>query len=104
MAVIESGVKGSLRRMAVAIWGQFPPLGWLGFGVIVMGTLADFVAHATHPGIQQGFTFFQQAAHFVILLGMLVTLEGVLIEAYVSSRRGKSRRNSQEVSDVSRPW
>ena len=84
------------------MWRETPFAAQLGVVVIVLGTLGDVVAHAVLRGAGQGFTVPQQTAHLVILLGMVLTLAGV-----VTTRRRRPGRDprvghSREVTHAAR--
>jgi hypothetical protein len=69
-------------------WRALPPLARFGAITIGVGGLADTLAHLQGPAISGGFTPAQQLGHLVILLGMVATLTGVLLDAlWPASRR-----------------
>ena len=74
---------------------MLPPLPKAGVVVIVLGAIVDSVAHATAPSHFVGFTPAEQAGHLTILIGMLYTLGGVILDPLISrrpNRRTVSRR------------
>jgi hypothetical protein len=73
-----------------AEWAAFPPLARTGVIVIVIGTVADVIAHTTAPSSGVRFTPPQQAGHLAILVGMIYTLAGVLFDALRSPSRSRS--------------
>lgn len=69
----------SSRRAWRDQWRAFPPLARFGSMTIGLGALADMAAHL--QGSPAGsFTPPQRAAHLVILLGMVATLAGILLD------------------------
>jgi len=87
----------SLGAAVAAQWREFPYLSQLGFTVIVIGTLGDAVAHAVQPGARPGFTVPQQTAHLVILIGMVLTLAGVVLVGRGRSAAGRGVTHLKEV-------
>lgn len=67
-----------MLRRRLSAWAQMPLSMRAGLVVIVLGTVADMAAHITARNSVGGFTLPQHAAHFVILVGMLVTLAGIV--------------------------
>src|SRR5436309_3394411 len=73
-------------------WTGLPRLLRFGMIVIAAGVAGDSVAHASGPTtVEAGFTVTQQAAHLVVLLGMLIALAGVVLGG---RRQGRAARAS----------
>lgn len=87
------------RAVLAAGWREAPYLAQLGVTVIVLGTLGDVVAHAVQPRVGPGPTLPQQTAHLLIVLGMALTLLGVLLQ---TRRRGSRNRGVGESKEVRR--
>lgn len=90
------------REEVAALWHDIPEAARAGVLLIVTGTAADALAHMTHPDTSGGFTVFQTAAHLVILLGMVVTLLGVVIAGYTRNSKSATVSTLKEVSRASR--
>ena len=92
---MESGVRGGertpsrrpeadlvARLLALVLgphWRRFPVLSMSGMEVMLAGTVGDLIAHLAHPDTTRGFTTPQQAAHLTVLLGMVLTLAGIVL-------------------------
>jgi hypothetical protein len=73
-----------------------PPLARAGVIVIVVGTVADVIAHATAPRPYIGFTPQEQAGHLTILIGMVYTIAGIVLDGLRSRSRSQSATNQQQ--------
>ena len=67
----------------------------LGLGVLALGVFADLVAHAGVPGAASGtaagvHTGAQLSAHFVVFVGMVLTVLGVVVDGVQRSRARRS--------------
>lgn len=83
-AAVVTGVRSA--------WRAFSAVSQLGFVTVVLGAFADALAHTVGPPAPVGsFTPPQQAGHLVVLIGMVITLAGILIPA---SRRHIRRPSS----------
>lgn len=68
---------------------SIPTTAKVGFAVIVVGTLADLVAHL-EPGLDPAngtMTGPQLSAHLVMFVGMVLVLMGVVVDGVRSGRR-----------------
>ncbi len=81
-----------------AQWSVIPRLARAGVVVLLAGGVADTVAHLTgDPAVGQltGFTPPQHFAHLVILLGMMLTITGVVADGVRLTRLSRTK-NSKE--------
>ena len=92
----------SVGAAVAAQWREAPYLSQLGVTVIAIGTIGDAVAHAVQPGVRPGFTVPQQSAHLVILIGMVLTLLGVVLAGRRRTTAGRGAGNKKEVGNVPR--
>lgn len=76
----------------LAEWRSLAPLSRFGVLVLVVGAALDTVVHvsAGSPGGSVGFTPAQHSAHLVILIGMLCTLLGIVLNAIWPGRLQES--------------
>ncbi len=76
----------------LAEWRSLAPLTRFGVLLLVVGAGLDVVVHvrAGSFGAPTGFTPAQHSAHLVILIGMLCTLIGVVLNAIWPSRPQES--------------
>lgn len=77
---------------------RFPRLGWLGAAVMAMGFGLDLVAHTVlASGVPVGgFSPGQHAAHFVVLLGMVLLLGAVVVDGTRHAARTRQRGRSRD--------
>jgi len=83
---------------ALAQWATIPRLARAGVVVLLAGAVTDTVAHLTgDPAVGQitGFTPPQHFAHLVILLGMVLTITGVVADGVRLTRLSRTK-NSKE--------
>ncbi len=92
----------AVRKAIGSQWREAPYVSQLGVTVIALGTLGDVVAHAVQPRAGQGFTVPQQTAHLVILIGMVLTLLGVVLVGRRGTGRGREVPHSREVDRAPR--
>ncbi len=70
------------RRLGRATWGTFSAATQVGLVTILLGGLGDALAHSLGPPASVGgFTPPQQAGHLVVVIGMVISLAGILIPA-----------------------
>ena len=75
-------------------WRSLAPLTRLGIVVLVVGAALDTGVHVRtgSPGGSLGFTPAEHSAHLVILIGMLCTLLGVVLNGIWPARPRQSLR------------
>lgn len=73
-------------------WRSLAPLSRLGLLVLVVGAALDTGVHVRtgSPGGSMGFTPAEHSAHLVILIGMLCTLLGIVLNAIWPGRPQES--------------
>lgn len=87
--------------LLIRSWRVLPEKVKAGVWVILLGNVADAGAHLAHHASAGHITVFQRGAHVVILLGMLLTLGGVVMAGHRPSNQNPSIDNSKEVGHVS---
>lgn len=75
----------------VAEWRSLAPLSRAGLLILLLGALADSVAHLGGGAAPASFTPGQHAAHLVILIGMLCILLGIVLNVIWPPRRQPGR-------------
>lgn len=83
-------------------WRALPPLTRFGSITIGVGGVADVIAHLQAPAPGASFTTPQQLGHLVILLGMVATLSGVLLDAFWPPSRDRQSITPQGGSHANR--
>ena len=78
----------------LAEWRSLAPLSRVGVLVLVVGAAADVLAHLSAGSWDGaiGFTPAQHSAHLVVLIGMLFTLLGVVVNGIWPARPRQSLR------------
>ena len=76
----------SALRWLVNAWKGFPPFARFGVVVLVLGTIYDADAHLQVRGYYGSFTPAQQTGHLIILVGMVITIAAVLLDAIFPPR------------------
>ena len=76
-------------RCLAAEWRALPPLARSGALIVLIGGVADLAAHVLGGPVDPRlrFTFVQYSAHLVILLGMVLTMFGVIVDAMLPLSR-----------------
>ena len=67
-----------------------PSFAKLGAAIMMLGLLADVAMHTVASGLHDGFTAGEHLAHFVVLIGMVVTIVGIVADG--SRRQGRAAR------------
>jgi hypothetical protein len=87
-----------LRREA----GGVPRLSAIGFGGLLVATVADVGAHvlaAGHDAHESGFTTLELASHVAVLLSMVLILVGVVADGVLTARaRRRADRTRKDVA------
>ena len=109
LAFLERGAATDPWRTARSVvaalafeWQHASFFAQLGVVVILLGTVGDALAHVVQPYPPQGFTVPQQTAHLVILLGMVLTVLGVVLPGRRAARSRHEVSHSKEVQRVPR--
>jgi hypothetical protein len=92
---VRSAVLGNL---ATALWRDIPRVSRIGLLVIASGLVLDTIVHVflTPAGsdvVVAGFSVPEHAAHFVVLVGMILVIGGVMADG---ARLSLPRKNEGE--------
>ena len=77
-----------------------PLLSLLGLGVVVVGVVVDLFVHFSAGPVHDhgGFSPSEHSAHLIVVLGMAISLAGVVIDGVRRQARRPERRRAPERS------
>ena len=77
-----------------------PSFAKLGAAIILLGLVADIAMHAVASGLHDGLSAGEHLAHLMVLIGMVVTIVGIVADG--SRRQGREPRPERSPRDAVR--